>query len=436
MIKRMLLIVLLSIPLIAQESLTLQEAWEFALRNNLSLRQQQKVIQKSQEELAKRKAEYLPGISAAGLYNHVSDIALFQIQLPPPLSSPEPQPTTVNVYDVNLSLSQPLFTGFRTKNLVKSAREEQKAQEIEERVLQNQILFQVGALYYQIQSNLIQQDVLIESIERVDAQLTAARNFYFAEQIPAFDTLEVANRKLRLQNQLQNLRNLHQILLTNFKFALNTDSLLRISRPAVLKTELIIPPLTEYYTKAMHHRPELEKVTALQQAQLFRARALKSAYYPQLSATASYHYFRLNADFAYDKWQDFYTIGLYLQWNIWNWKRDKRAVEQAQLDYKRLDIASEQVLHDIKQQVTEAYQYLDNSRQQIRLQKNLVAQEEERYRITREQFEQGQATNLDLSNAERALTEAKLLLQQTYLQWFQYQLQVEFATGMIGKQEL
>lgn len=432
-IKRILLILGLSMPLIARESLTLQEAWHIALRNNLSLQQQQKVIQKAQEEIARRRAEFLPGISAGGLYNHVSGIALFQIQLPPPLPSAEPQPATVNMYDVNLTLSQPIFTGFRTKNLLKSAREEQKAQEIEERVLQNQILFQIGSLYYQIQSNLVQQDVLMESIERVDAQLTTARNFYLAEQIPAFDTLEVANRKLQLQNQLQNLKNIHQILLTNFKFALNTDSLLQIQRPETVETELAVPPLNEYFTKAIRHRPELEKVTALQQAQLFRAKALKSAYYPQLSATASYHYFHLNADFAYNKWQDFYTIGLNLQWNLWNWKRDQRAVEQAHLDYKRLDIAGEQILHDIEQQVTEAYKYLDNSRQQILLQKNLAALEEERYRITREKFEQGQATNLDLSNADRALTEAKLILQQTYLQWRQYQLQLEFAAGTIGK---
>lgn len=433
MIKRMLLIMVLSIPLIAEESLTLQEAWQIALRNNLSLQQQQKVIQKAQQELAKRKADYLPSISAAGLYNHVSDIAIINIKLPPPLPSPEARPTTINVYDFNVSLSQPIFTGFRTKNLVKSAREEQKAQEIEERVLKNQILFQIGLLYYEIQSNLIQQDVLVESIERVDAQLTTARNFYFAEQIPAFDTLEVANRKLQLQNQLQNLKNIHQILLTNFKFALNTDSLVQITPAAVLKTGLSVPPLNDFYTKAIRHRPELEKVTVLQQAQLFRARALKSAYYPQLSAIASYHYFRLNADFAYDKWQDFYTIGLNFQWNIWNWKRDKRAVEQAHLDYKRLDIVSEQIVQNIKQQVTEAYKYLDNSRQQIQLQKKLVTQEEERYRITREKFEQGQATNLDLTGAERALTEAKLLLEQNYIRWYQYQLQLDFATGVIGK---
>jgi len=431
MLKRLMWVFfwLVSLPAAAQ-NLTLPEAWQIALENNLSLQQQQQNIQIAQKQVQIQKAGYFPSISASALYNHVSEIAILNLPIP---GQAGVQGTQVDVYDFNIGLSQPIFTGFRTSNLLKAAREQQQAGVIEEAVLKNQILLQIGMLYYDIQLNLVQQDVFTESIKRVDTQLKRVRNFYFAAQAAAFDTLEVANRKLQLQNELLNLQNIHQILLSNFKFAINTDAPFQIDRPAVEIIDLALAPLSEYYSRAIGQRPELEKITALQQAQLYRTKAAQSVFYPQVSATASYHYFRLGADFSYDEWQDFYTVGLSLNWNIWNWKRDSRTVEQSRLEYRNLDIANQKLLQDIEQQVTEAYKLLDNTRQQIQLQRQLVAQEQERYRIAGEQFEQGQAANLDLTNAERALTEAELLLQQKYIQWYRHKLRLDFAAGEIGK---
>ena len=62
-----------------------------------------------------------------------------------------------------------------------------------------------------------------------------------------------------------------------------------------------------------------------------------------------------------------------------------------------------------------------------------MAQEKERYRIAGRKFEQGMATSLDMSDAEKKLTEAELLLQKDYVEWRQYQLQLDYATGLIGK---
>jgi outer membrane protein TolC len=62
-----------------------------------------------------------------------------------------------------------------------------------------------------------------------------------------------------------------------------------------------------------------------------------------------------------------------------------------------------------------------------------VAQERERYRITENKYSEGLATNLDLSTAETSLIEAELQLQQNYIRWYQYHLQLDFATGGIGQ---
>lgn len=421
---------LLVLPLMAQQELTLSEAWQIALRNNLTLQQQQKVIEQAEKEWQIQKTQLLPTLSASGNYNYVSELARLQLPFPVP-GVKEIEAGVRNQYDLSLVLQQPIFTGFRTTNLIKSARQQYRAQQLQEAVIRNRLLFQIGLLFYSIQLNLLQQQVLRESIARTDNHLQQVRNFYLTGQAPAFDTLQVFNRKLQQQNQLEQVKNTLTILTTRFHHLLNTEQPVEA---APLSIEAVIPslaPLEEYLTRALQHRPELQQFQAVQEGQRFRRNALRSAYFPQVVASASYHYARPGVDFFRGEWMDYYTVGVGLKWNLWNWKRDQRKVEQVQVEMQRLDLKNRQLTQDIRQQVIEAYQYLKNTARQIQLQRRLTAQERERYRIVQEQYAQGQASNLDLNNAETALTEAELGLRQAYIQWYRYSLQLDFATGEI-----
>ena len=61
----------------------------------------------------------------------------------------------------------------------------------------------------------------------------------------------------------------------------------------------------------------------------------------------------------------------------------------------------------------------------------LVDQEKERYRITREKYQQGLATTIDLSDAENSLTVAELQLQQSYINWLKDKANMRYLTGTI-----
>jgi outer membrane protein TolC len=260
------------------------------------------------------------------------------------------------------------------------------------------------------------------------------RSFYQAQQATAFDTLEVANRKLQLQSQLEKLRDLHPILVSKLVHVLNLEYTPEIPDIFVENADLALKDLNEYQAVAISNRPELRQIGFVQRGQSFRVKALKSSYFPQLYASASYHHARPGVNFFRDEWMDYYMVGLNLRWQLWNWKQDQRQVEKARLDYERLDLQSQQLLLDVRQQVTEAFQQLQTVRQQIELQRQLAAQERERYRITKENYEQGYATSLDLSAAENTLTSSELTLKQNYIEWLQFRLQLQFATGKIGKE--
>ena len=130
---------------------------------------------------------------------------------------------------------------------------------------------------------------------------------------------------------------------------------------------------------------------------------------------------------------NYFTAGVNLQWEIWNWRRTKQKTEQVTLGIQQIDLQNRQMMKNIEQEIEEAYKYLIATKEQIVLQKKIVAQEKERYRMVSQKFEQGMATSLDMSDAEKKLTEAELLLQKDYVEWRQYQLQLDYATGLIGK---
>ncbi len=421
---------LLILPLMAQQELTLSESWQIALQNNLTLQQQQKVIEQASREWQIQKSQLVPTLSASGNYNYVSELARLQLPFPVP-GVKEIEAGVRNQYDLSLVFQQPIFTGFRTINMIKSARQQYRAQQLQKRVIRNQLLFQIGQLFYSIQLNLLQQQVLRESIARTDNHLQQVRNFYLTGQAPAFDTLQVFTRKLQEENRLEQVQNTLIILTSQFRHLLNVEQPVKAAPLSIETVNPSLAPLDEYLNRALQHRPELQQFRAVQEGQRFRKNALRSAYYPQVIATATYHYARPGVDFFRGEWMDYYTVGVGLKWNLWNWKRDQRRVEQVQVEMQRLDLKTRQLSQDIRQQVIEAYQHLKNTARQIQLQRQLAAQEQERYRIVREQYTQGQASNLDLDNAETALTEAELGLKQAYIQWYRYSLQLDFATGEI-----
>jgi len=320
-----------------------------------------------------------------------------------------------------------------THNLIQAAKEQQTAHTIQKEIIQDQLLLQIGRLYYDIQLNLLQQEVLQASIERLFTQVQKLQNLLQMEQATPFDTLEVANRKLQISNQLAILKDRYEILLSKLKYLLNEEDLPDISVIDKANPNLTLDNLVTYQNLSLENRPELQNIAALKRAQNFQANILRSKYYPQISASLGYNYLKLKGDLFRDDWSNFYSLMLNFQWELWSWHRDKRKVQQSKLEIDRLDLQGQQLIQDIRQQVQEAYLNLQTVGKQIQLQNKLVDQEKDRYQLTQQRYEQGLVTSLDLRSAEHALTEAELELQKNYISWYQQHLNLEWAIGIIGE---
>ena len=427
------MLILATAQILAQE-LTLEDAWQIALQKNLTLQQVEKSIQQAKEEIKIQQSGFLPSIGGAASYHYQSEIPSLEL----PFQLPGQGPISIeagfkNQYDLNVGMQQPIFTGFRTYHLAKAAKEQFQARLAGKQSAQNQLLLQIGQLYYTIQSNLFQQDIIAQSIQRADDQLQKVNSLLEAQQAIPFDTLEIANRKLQQQIQLKNLENVYHILLSQFNYLLNIDSVRAVHKVSIESMALSLSSVGDYQKTALEQRPELAQLNFNKRAQSNQIKVFRSVLLPQVYASGSYHYARPGVNFFKDEWMDYYTVGVNLQWSLWNWGRDYRRVKQARYEYDRLNLRDQELVNQITQQVKETYQYLDNVREQIELEKKLVDQERKRYQMTEDMYLQAQATSLDLSDAERRLTEADLLLKEKYMEWYQYHLKMDYVTGTIGQ---
>ncbi|MCC7262911.1 MAG: TolC family protein [Candidatus Latescibacteria bacterium] len=412
--------------------LTLDGLWQLARQRHLGLAQQDLLRQQAVEELAIQEVEARPLVSAQAGYGYTSEVARLPIDLP---GIGRPAAGTRNRYETALVVEQPLYTGGRLAQQSEAALHLVRAQEAGQQAALEQVLLQVGQLYYQVQLNHTQQQILAEAMERAGLHLQRARALLAAGQATAFDTLEVANRCLQLYTQARELADLELVL------CLRLGRLLDLEEPPLVAIEPDGPitspadSLAALQALALRQRPELRQLAALREAQARRQAALAAVSRPQLYANASYRYGRPGVDFFKDDWMGYYTVGLNARWQLWDWGQDQGQIAKARLEGRRLELQDRQLRVEIRQQVAELWVQLHSAGRQLELQQQLVAQERERERLVGESYTRSQATSLDLSNAESALTAAQLALQQSRIQWRQLHLQLEFATGTRTQEE-
>ncbi len=417
-----------------RSSFELTDAFRILEENNLAIKQMENSIADSELEIYIQKTGYLPTLATTASYNHVSELSELVIPFQfPGLSLPAIEAGVKNQYDFAVIAKQPLFTGFRTQNLIQAAGEQHRANKIQKDILRNRLYLQVAQLYFGVQLNLLQQKVLEQSVNRTDLQLQKVKQFLHAQQATFFDTLEVSNRKLQISNQLQKLKKIKDIIVSKLLFLLNIKKIPQLQITDFDEQNLYLKELEFYQNKALSKRPELNQATALTDAQNYRVKVVRSAYFPQVYASVSYHYSRPGVNFFKDEWMDYYTVGLNLQWEMWNWHKTKQKTEQARYMVRQLDLKTREIMESIGQEIREAYINLLTTKEQIFLQQKLVNMEKERYRITEKRYDQGLATSFDLRDAEKKLTEAELLIQNTFIEWQSYTLQLDYATGVIGK---
>jgi outer membrane protein len=433
--RNLILLIFLPIYLLAQKNvLTLEDAIKIALENSNQVKLAQLEILKSDEKLVEARSALIPRISASGSYSrYLKKPVLF---LPP--DSPFGRMTGGvieigfdNSYLGAISLQMPLFSW----NLYAGIRSALKGKSLAEQAYKSVTLKTIadvkkafyGALLARENYKITKMRVdlaedNLKNVEKMYRQGIASEYDYISAQVQYQNLLPLL---IQAENNLELAKNALKLVLgidvkedIEIEGEMKVDSLIGVDYASSLK---------DLYEK----NPDLKQAEL--QVELSReiVSLEVSGHLPSLFLTGNLQYQAQANDFNFNQYRWIRTtfIGLQIQIPIFNGFGTQARVDQAQASFQqaieRLNFTKQALENELKNTIYR----IEQSGRRIESQKRAVELAELGYKIARKRFESGLGTQLEVSNAEVNLAQARLNYSQAIYDYLIAMSELEKLTG-------
>ncbi len=400
----------------AQDSLTLKDCVEIALRNNSDIINARYNVDISDVSLQSSKGALLPSISTNYGANKAITGPRATGQIIDPatgqLISATGQSQVSGSQGVGASLDMPIYNA----NLLSTIAANRAGLRVTEQTLQNTRVTTINTVkrqFFQVLQAEKLLDLNKESVRVSEESFRRAQTMYEIGSAPVSDVLtarsNLETRKVTVITQ----QNAVDIARSNLAFTLGLD----VNQPIRLKEgAFTVQPIGMTYEQALgnalDHRPNLkaQKFTLEQnQRQLEGARS--SIRRPIVAMSAGYGWNTQNAPFRGIEdlfLQNYnYTFGVSVRMPIFNGMTSENTIRQRKLQYTQLVEQLRRIERQVALEVKQSLLNLDRSRQQIDAQNEAVKAAEEDFRLAEERYNFGAGTILERLQAQERLFAAK-----------------------------
>jgi outer membrane protein TolC len=271
------------------------------------------------------------------------------------------------------------------------------------------VALQARLAYYQV---LLDKELVVvqeKAIEQAKARLREVEAFYRVGTASDFDLLTAQVEVDNIKPLLIEARNLLELDRNRLKRTIGMPLNRTIELVDRLARPTEIPPLEEAIEIALRNRPDVdsqELVIALQSENLA---VQKASAYPTLDLIASFSrrgasstLFPGGKDFAQSA-----SAGLSFSVPVFDGRARSGRVQQARAAVDREKFRLQQLVENARLQVQQAHQALVASREQIEASESNIARAERALEIAQTRFRNGLSTQVELNDAELAVTRAR-----------------------------
>ena len=392
--------------LFAEESnvWTLNSCIDYAIKNNIKLKQSRIMLEQSEIDVKSAKADMFPSLSFSTGHNLInrpfsqnsSTVSGNEV-----ISSN--QHTTYNGnYGINANWT--VWNGNKRLNLIKQSKSENEIAELNVAEAENELKEQITKLYVQILYATEAVKINENTLEVSKATLSRGQELYKVGSLSKVDLAqletEVANDEYQLVMSKNSLRN----------YNLDLKQLLEI--PGVAPMELQIPQLddsdilsplpnpNDIYLSAMQMRPEIKSGQLNIEASKIDIAIAKSGYYPQISINASSES-NTNSSSA-NCWGEQMKlgwnnmIGVNLSIPIYDKRQTKSAKQKAELQYNSTQMEMANIEKELYQTIESMWLEADNAQQQYIVASAKLKSSKTSFDMINEQFTLGMKNILEL----------------------------------------
>ena len=321
-----LLITLITLPSMAQQSITLEECYRLVAQNYPLAKQSQLFEAQNKLDTDVITNAKLPQFSLDGQASYQSDV----IDIPIPDSTIEP--INKDQYRATFSINQLIYNGGVTNASlkVKSAQLKTKKKQVE--VSLYQLKQEINQLYFSVLLSYETDALLKAKQAQLYAKLKEVKSgIKYGVILPTSDKVLEAEL-LKIDQQFQELE-------SNKRTLIETLSSL-ISLPLAAST-LFQNPLVELQLQEGLNRPELELFQFKKEEIKNSETLISKQNAPQLLGFATGGYGNPGLNILDNSFQPFYTIGVKLHWNVFDWNTNKKQRKSLAVNSDLVDIEAE-----------------------------------------------------------------------------------------------
>lgn len=388
----------------AQEKLTLERAVQIALENNYDIRLTRNDIEIAKTNVSRANAGMFPVVTGNFSTNNTSS------NTTQTLSSGVTQERN-GARNSNLSygpaFNWQVFDGFGMFARYDRLKELQSLGEANFRLVVQTTLADVVNNYY----DLVQQQQQIKALNgAVDISRLRLKNSQNRYLIGKAAKLEVLAASVDLNTDTTNL--LRQLdLYRGTKIRLNELMARDISTDFTVTDTIIITNkllLTDLLSSANQQSPDLQVALINKRIAELNLKQVKAGRYPTVSLNSGYNFNRSTSElgFARNSVGRGFNYGMTASVNIFNGFLQKRNEKNASVEIDNAQLEYERINQSISAQLTSLYQSFQTNLELVRLERENMEVARQNLEITMEKFRLGSVAPLEFREAQRNYIEA------------------------------
>jgi outer membrane protein len=398
----------------AQNSIriNLQKALSLAVSNSKQLMISKTSLQQAQAKLAQANDKAWPEIKATATYLRINKPTI-DFRAPSDNSGTGGGSSLgaafANLHDIalaQLSLSQPLFAGFRIRNARVMQKYLSEAAAYDTTTTKNKVLVTTATAIYQyyqllqtrnlVEENLKQAQQRVTEFKNLEAQSLVARNDRLKAELQA-NKIELT--RIEINNNLALAEYNLGILL-----GLSDNTRIELDTTAMFKT-VTTTTWEECLQNGINNRSEIKSAQLQAQAGETGTRMARASRYPSLALTAAY----INAYLP-----NVLTVtnalngGIGLQYNLTGALNSRHLIQEAKAQQRKAELAQQITNDQVRGEIKKNFLNYQTAIEKIRLSRLAIEQAQENYNIVKNKFNAGLVIMSDYLDADVTLLQAKI----------------------------
>jgi len=387
----------------AAQPWTLARAGEFAMTNSPDARIASHRIDAARAELHAAQAAFRPRVSfQSGYIRTDNPVSVFGAAL-----NQRSYSSGLDFNDVpdadNLNLkgliTMPLYTGGRNEAAKAVAAAGQAAAHADAETVRSVLSFEIAQAYFNITKAAGFIRASEAAITAFRKNLEVARDRVESGAALKTDVLDLEVRLAQAQEDLVRARNARALT----KRAIRT--LMGWEEPEFEVADEPVWLLAPLVGDGTTGRPELEAAAQRRTAAEQGVRQSRAGFLPTLSGFGSVDYDR---GWEFDGDGTSYTVGVLLEWNLWDGARTRANVEKARTQLAEAREAERKLSQALDLEAEQARLRLTEADERITVTERAEASAQESVKLTRARYKEGLSLATQLIDAETALTGAQV----------------------------